>query len=424
MISKYTKRKTIHCNLMGIYTASAFVPEAAVVIHAPRSCSHILSSAIPALNERYQKSERVLPLELRNLYVTGLNDNEAIFGGEKKLERCLRDIAEECHPSYIMVASGCVAGVIGDDVESVCRQVEAETGVPILSIAGSGFMNDVENDPYIATTRLLVNKFTDLHKPEEREETVVVLGELSVNNRRFLMECIRRLFGYFEYTKVYFPLAGMKIAEFHHLNNVSLAIAGRGQLNKKREIHAYTREFSDILRIPFSLAELPETPAATTGWLEEIGVLIHKTHLIEKAVQAEKAVLSAAAAQCRPVLEKTKCILSFFYSYSYHPPETIIETIKGSGLQIAGFLLLPEMADVEKEKYREALKPYGRPVYLETDYLTDPPEHDFVISSTEKIYFKRQFILEGRRIGAAGIAAFWQQLKQFAESDRRTIYEK
>lgn len=424
MISKYSKRKIVHCNLMGIYTASAFVPGAVTVIHAPRSCSHILSEAVPALNERYMKSERVLPLELHNLYVTGLADTEAIFGGEKKLEQCLRDVIRECRPSYLMVASGCVAGVIGDDVEAVCRNIEAETGVPAFCIEGSGFMNDVENDPYIATTKLLIDRFMDMQNTEKHEHAVVVLGELFVNNRRFVMDCIRKIFGYFGYDKIYFPLSGMAMEEFPRLNRVSLAIAGRGQLNKKREVYTYTKEFANRLSIPYSLTDLPEMPGDIGNYLQEIGTLVQKPELVKNAIRKEKTILYSARSECRAVLEKNKCVLAFFYSYAYYPPERVIEAVAGSGLQIVGFLLLPEMADMEKAIYREALKKYEKPIYLEADYLVKAPEHDFVISSTEKTYFKRQFILTGRRIGASGIAAFWKQLMRFAESDRRTLYEK
>ena len=424
MIGKYTKRKIIHCNLIGLYTASAFNPGAAIVLHAPRSCSHIIAGALPAMRERYLKSGRFLSYEQDNLYVTGLSDNEAIFGGEKKLEECLRDIAEVRRPSYIMVAGGCVAGVIGDDIGSVCKKVEAETGIPILHTEGSGFMNDEENDPYIVTTKLLIEKFSPLKRSEERDKTVVILGELAVNNNRFVTECIHKLFAYFGFTNVLFPLAGMEISDFYLLNRASLAIAGKGQLNKKREIHAYTRFFAEKLGIPYNLDELPETPAEVYAYLKHTGGLLGKPALAGKAVEQEKALMQSVIEECKPVFRNKTCIVSFIFSYAYAKPERLIELIESAGLQISGFVFMPEMPDVERKKYLEALGKYEKPVFTEAEYLNRETSEDFVITAVEKPYFAKQFIMTKRHIGAKGICDFWKQVKIFLELDRRMFYEE
>ena len=356
MIGKYTKRKTIHCNLIGIYTASSFNPGAVIVIRAPRSCSHIIVSALPAMRERYLKSSRMLSFDMQNLYVTGLSDKEAIFGGEKKLEACLRSVAEARKPSYIMVAGGCVAGVIGDDIDAVCKKVEEDTGVPILHTEGSGFMNDEENDPYIFTTELLIERFSPLKKGETKDKAVAVLGEMFVNNNRFVHSCINRLFRYFGLEKVYFPLAGMEIADFPLLNRVSLAIAGRGQLNKKKEIHAYTQQFAKALEIPCNLDDLPETPAEVYAYLRKTGELLEKPLLAERAVKQERDMIQETVSDCSEALNGKKCMLSFIFSYAYALPERLIELVETSGIEISGFFLMPEMADIEKEKYRKALQ--------------------------------------------------------------------
>ena len=188
----------------------------------------MIAGALPYLKERYRKSGRKLPYDMGNFYVTGLTDKEAIFGGEQKLEECLRAVIKARHPKYIMVAGGCVAGVIGDNLEAVCRLVEEETKIPVLYTDGSGFMNDTESDPYLLTTKLLIEKFSPLKRTKEKDKTVVLLGEQPINNKAFVNSCINRLFHYFGFQDVLFPIAGMKISEFPMLNRVSLAVAGRG----------------------------------------------------------------------------------------------------------------------------------------------------------------------------------------------------
>ena len=424
MISKYGKRRLVSCNLISIYSASAFNPGAVIVIHAPRSCSHIIAGSVTGFRERHLKSAGTLPFDMHNLYVTGLSDKEAIFGGELKLEECLRDIAEERRPSYIMVAGGCVAGVIGDDIEAVCKKVEADTGVPILCTEGSGFLNEEDNDPYILTTRLLMEKFNPLKRTEQRDKSVVILGELLINSNKSVYENIRKLFSYFEIEKVLYPLGGMKISDFPLLNRSSLVIAGKGYLNKKRKIYAYTKLFAEMLGIPYNLDELPETPAEVCAWLKTIGNMLEKPELAENAIQKEQSMIQSVLAECRPVLKKKTCVISFIFTYAYVMPERLIELVKATGMLIVGFVLMPEMSDIDKEKYRKALQPYGKPIYTEQEYISREHDEDLVLTVIEKAYFLKQFILTKRHIGAAGICDFWQQLKRFAESGRRVYHEE
>ena len=426
MIGKYAKRKPVICNLAGIYTANAFNPGAVVVIHAPRACSHLIAGSMPYLKERYRKSGGQVPFDYSNLYVTGLTDKEAIFGGEQKLEKCLRDVIAVRQPSYIMVAGGCVAGVIGDDIEAVCRRGEKDTGTPILHTDGSGFMNDTESDPYTLTTRLLLEKFAPLKPTEARNKTVVILGEQPINNKKSVTDCINRLFRYFGLQDVLYPIGGMSLSEFPALNRVSLALAGRGQSNKRKEIHAFTRQFAETLGIPYNLDHLPETPREVCAYLRKTGELLDEPYLAEQAVEQEMKRIQAAAAECRPVFQKHRCLLAFVFSYDFAMPERMIELLEAAGVPIAGFILLPEMAEAESVKYRNALQEYGKPIYTEEDYLKQKSSEkiaDFAISIIEKPYFEKQFITTKRHIGAAGICDFWQQLKQFLKRDRRMYYE-
>lgn len=44
-----------------------------------------------------------------------------------------------CHPECLVIASSCVAGVIGDDVDEEARQAEETYGIPVLSMAFPAF---------------------------------------------------------------------------------------------------------------------------------------------------------------------------------------------------------------------------------------------------------------------------------------------
>jgi nitrogenase molybdenum-cofactor synthesis protein NifE len=78
--------------------------------------------------------------ELHRLsFSTDLQELDVVFGGEKKLTRALLELIERHQPKAAFVYSTCIVGIIGDDVEAVCRQVEKETGIPVIPVQSEGF---------------------------------------------------------------------------------------------------------------------------------------------------------------------------------------------------------------------------------------------------------------------------------------------
>ena len=78
--------------------------------------------------------------ELHRLsFSTDLQERDVIYGGEKKLYKALIELIDQYHPNAAFVYSTCIVGIIGDDVAAVCRRVESERGIPVLSIQSEGF---------------------------------------------------------------------------------------------------------------------------------------------------------------------------------------------------------------------------------------------------------------------------------------------
>ncbi len=78
--------------------------------------------------------------ELHRLsFSTDLQEIDVIFGGEKKLTAALRELIERHAPKAAFVYSTCIVGIIGDDLEAVCRRVEEEYHIPVIPVKSEGF---------------------------------------------------------------------------------------------------------------------------------------------------------------------------------------------------------------------------------------------------------------------------------------------
>ena len=78
--------------------------------------------------------------ELHRLsFSTDLQELDVIFGGEKKLHAALAELIDRHNPKAAFVYSTCIVGIIGDDLEAVCRAVEKEKGIPVIPVKSEGF---------------------------------------------------------------------------------------------------------------------------------------------------------------------------------------------------------------------------------------------------------------------------------------------
>lgn len=81
--------------------------------------------------------------ELHRLsFSTDLQEMDVIFGGEKKLKRALYELIERHSPKAAFVYSTCIVGIIGDDVDAVCREVSSKTNIPVIPVKSEGFMGN------------------------------------------------------------------------------------------------------------------------------------------------------------------------------------------------------------------------------------------------------------------------------------------
>ncbi len=78
--------------------------------------------------------------ELHRLsFSTDLQELDVIFGGEKKLEKALLELIARHQPKAAFVYSTCIVGIIGDDLEAVCKKVATMTAIPVLPVQSEGF---------------------------------------------------------------------------------------------------------------------------------------------------------------------------------------------------------------------------------------------------------------------------------------------
>jgi nitrogenase molybdenum-cofactor synthesis protein NifE len=76
----------------------------------------------------------------RTSFTTDLNENDVVFGGEKRLYKSIKEIIDKYNPAAVFVYQTCVPAMIGDDINAVCKAASEKFGKPVIPVMVPGFV--------------------------------------------------------------------------------------------------------------------------------------------------------------------------------------------------------------------------------------------------------------------------------------------
>ena len=107
------------------------IADALHLIHGPIGCASYTWDIRGALSSGPQLH--------RMSFSTDLEERDIIFGGEKKLYGALVSLIDQYRPEAAFVYATCIVGLIGDDMNAICKRVSQEKGIPVLPVHSEGF---------------------------------------------------------------------------------------------------------------------------------------------------------------------------------------------------------------------------------------------------------------------------------------------
>ncbi len=132
----------------------------------------------------------------RSSFCTDLREKEVIYGGEKKLKNALSILIEKHQPKAAFVYSTCIAGIIGDDVGAVCKEVQKKTGIAVIPVHSEGFKG-TKKDGYRAACDALMH-IIGMNDTPQVPLSVNILGDFNIAGEIWVI-------------KKYFEQMGLKV---------------------------------------------------------------------------------------------------------------------------------------------------------------------------------------------------------------------
>lgn len=129
----------------------------------------------------------------RNSFSTDLREEDVIFGGEKRLSEAIEGIMTNHNPKLIFVYATCIVGVIGDDVQSICRQAERKYSIPVIPVMAPGFSGNKAKG-----YKLACNSLMDLflrNVAEKKIKGINILGDFNLSGEMWIIKNYLREIG-------------------------------------------------------------------------------------------------------------------------------------------------------------------------------------------------------------------------------------
>jgi nitrogenase molybdenum-cofactor synthesis protein NifE len=162
------------------------IADALHLVHGPIGCAAYTWDIRGALSSG--------PELHRMSFSTDLSETDTIYGGEKKLEQALLELIGLYAPRAAFVYSTCIVGIIGDDVEAVCRSVSRATRIPVLPVHSAGFKG-TKKDGYKAACEALFKLIGTNEKVDVSPQSINILGEFNIGGEAWIIREYYRAMG-------------------------------------------------------------------------------------------------------------------------------------------------------------------------------------------------------------------------------------
>lgn len=203
-----SQRACVYCGARVVLNP---ITDALHIVHGPIGCAAYtwdIRGSLSSDSELY-----------RNSFSTDLREKNIIFGGENKLADAIKEAYIQYHPKVIFVYATCVVGVIGDDIEAVCRQAEKDFKIHVIPVQSPGFSGN-KRTGYKAGCNAILKLMSFNKSTELIQNSINYLGDFNLAAESWII-------------KRYFDEMGVKLitAITGDSNYESLLQAPRAQLN-------------------------------------------------------------------------------------------------------------------------------------------------------------------------------------------------
>ncbi len=154
------------------------ITDAFHIVHGPIGCASYtwdIRGSLSSGDELY-----------RNSFSTDLSETDIVFGGEKKLAAAIDEVMKHYSPNVIFVYATCIVGVIGDDINAVCKTAEQKHNIRVIPVLSPGFAGH-KSMGYKAACNAIMSLVSP-YKSEQKVDGINILGDFNLAGEMWIIQ--------------------------------------------------------------------------------------------------------------------------------------------------------------------------------------------------------------------------------------------
>lgn len=295
------------CQLMLAVGIVSSLTNVVVIVHSPLGCcSGFVGSGGLRKTMRASKGKRDEDFVWLH---TNLDEMDVVRGGLDKLREAVLYAEREYHPDAVIIANGCVPGIIGDDIDSLVTELGGRISAKLVPIHCEGFKSRYVasgyDSAYHGVLRHLVEPLVKYDKaiPDEKRDALeryrishtVNIFNVGSNSNGDEVE-LSRIVAALGLTPRVLPL---------HASLDDLARIGEAALNISvcaTHDDYLLGHLKERFGTPYIIDTLPIGIRSTNRWLRQIATFFGLEAEAERVIKLENEQLNAALEPFREIL--------------------------------------------------------------------------------------------------------------------------
>jgi nitrogenase molybdenum-iron protein alpha chain len=164
----------LQCQQINSMAALMSLEDSVFISHSPQGCVGCSIMAVDMYRVG-QAHRGIKNIKNPRLFVTNLDQKSVVFGGEQKLRDTVKKAVDRYNPKMAFVYASCASGIIGDDIDAICRELQDEyPDTLIVPIHCEGFKSKICASGFDAAF-ISINKYILKKEKIEKEKGLVNL---------------------------------------------------------------------------------------------------------------------------------------------------------------------------------------------------------------------------------------------------------
>jgi nitrogenase molybdenum-iron protein alpha chain len=295
------------------------LPETVVLVHGAVGCGSCAHSQ--NANTRSGGAVRFGSAKDGIWLSTALNEVDVISGAEGKLREAIREADARYRPKTIAVVSGCVPGLIGDDIDGVIAEIQPHVSARLVPVHCEGFKTKIWATAYDAVYHGVGRNLLSQRLPEEdrlpltqADEDALTLEKAKLKRTVNLMNVssmgrvdeqeLERLLQSLGLEANLFPVFAHPDS-FYKATQAALSVS-----TCPTHDDYFLKQLQEQFGVPYLIKRMPIGIRNTSLWLKDVAAHFGLGEAAERIIEAEEREVRAALAQFRPLFEGKKVYVS------------------------------------------------------------------------------------------------------------------